>query len=225
MNVSSQTMSIESTIRALSDDQGVLFPGTGEWDFTQEQTLLAVSRPLQENDIDELFDDQNRLPIEISLENNSKTRTVSASTISFDELMHVGEAYDEDALQLSTHDMRMSGIDASRTVQDTVRPLTQKRWRELISLAESMSDQKEEDVMSDSASQYSDDSLLSENVHEADIEEEKEDITFVDDNEIVTPTGRPLQLGDLGVFTPVRTESGKPAFRRGKFYGFTPSTF
>ena len=95
MNVSSQTMSIiESTIRALSDDQGVLFPGTSEWDFTQEQTILAVSRPLQENDIDELFDDQNRLPIEISVENNSKTRTVSASTVSFDELMHVGEAYD-----------------------------------------------------------------------------------------------------------------------------------
>ena len=81
MNVSSQTMSIESTIRALSDDQGVLFPGTGEWDFTQEQTIPTVSRPLQENDIDELFDDQNRLPIQISLDNDSKTRTVSASLL------------------------------------------------------------------------------------------------------------------------------------------------
>ena len=120
--------------------------------------------------------------------------------------------------------MRMSGIDASRTVQDTVRPLTQKRWRELISLAESMSDQKEEDVMSDSASQYSDDSLHSENVQEAAIER-VEDITFVDENEIVTPTGQPLRLGDLGVVTPVRTESGELAYRRGEFYGFTPSTF
>ena len=237
---------VESTILSLADDQGVLFPGTGDWDFTKERTILPASRPLQQHDINELFDDQDRLPIEISLDNSSKTQTVAASTVSFENLMNVGEAY-SDVLLLPTHDIQMAGVDVTRTVPDPVKPLSQKRWQELIALAGSSSRDVEGSVISDDESEASnilhaeeykpDGSLLSDddehvvfNANPSDGDPQNDPgfaktdpvqgkIKFVDENEIVTPDGQPLRLGDLGVVTPVRSANGEPAFRRGAFYG------
>ena len=148
-------MDVESTILSLSDDQGVLFPGTSDWDIAPSLSNSTASAPLQDNDLTKLFDEQNRLPIEIDLETNSRQRTVVPSAIPFQEIMNVGEAY-SDVLLFPIHDIQLAGVDVTRTIPDRVKPLSEKRWRELIDLAGVSSREENDAVFDDTASEDGD---------------------------------------------------------------------
>ena len=148
-------MDVESTILSFSDDQGILYPGTGDWDFQTSRTMSAASTQLTDNDLTDQFDEQNRFPIEIDLEINSRQRTFAPSAIPFQETMNVGEAY-SDVLLFPIHDIQLAGVDVTRTIPDRVKPLSEKRWRKLIDLAGVSSREENDAVFDDTASEDGD---------------------------------------------------------------------
>ena len=184
----------------LSDDNGLMNPGTNAWDLRGSTATANTHTPMTDREFGHHFDAFGRTPLELMVSNASNKEPQTAA-VPMDDLMASADQY-TDIAQAGRHELRLANITGGKSLPvNTLSAKQMGRLIDLIQAGDGMDDVDEQpSENSESFNAWLDDSMdasvRSENVAEGDIELVPK----------TPPSDPPLSMSDLNV-TPISNDS------------------
>ena len=184
----------------LSDDNGLMNPGTNAWDLRGITATANTHTPMTDREFGHHFDAFDRTPIEVMV-SNVENKALQTPAVPMNELLESADQY-TDITQAGRYELNLANIADGKSLP--VNKLSAKQMGRLIDLIQAGDGMDDVDEQPPSANSKSFNAWLDDTMDS--VKSDDLQVGKIEPVPMTPPSGPPLSMSDLNV-TPISNNS------------------